>query len=94
MAAETASGLAATHAPAGPGAAVIRAQAGAVACRSVTRTLRQRRLLILPVAFPLILFAINSSSLASASRLQGFPRSATAPSPSRCRSCSAPCSSP
>jgi hypothetical protein len=73
MAAETASGPAATHAPAGPDAAGIRAQAGAVARRSVTRTLRQRRLLILPVAFPLILFAINGSSLASASRLQGFP---------------------
>jgi ABC-2 type transport system permease protein len=70
MAAETASGLAATHAPAAAG---IRAQAGAVARRSVTRTLRQRRLLILPVAFPLILFAINASSLASASRLRGFP---------------------
>jgi energy-coupling factor transporter ATP-binding protein EcfA2 len=73
MAAETASGLAIARAPAGPGAAGIRAQAGAVARRSVTRTLRQRRLLILPVAFPLILFAINASSLASPSRLPGFP---------------------
>jgi hypothetical protein len=53
MAAETASGLAATHAPAGPDAAGIRAQAGAVARRSVTRTLRQRRLLFLaPVYVP------------------------------------------
>jgi ABC-2 type transport system permease protein len=51
----------------------IGAQVGAVARRSVTRTVRQRRLLILPVAFPLILFAINGSALASAARLPGFP---------------------
>ena len=50
MAAETTSGPTATHAPAGPDAAGIRAQAGAVARRSATRTLRQRRLLILPVS--------------------------------------------
>jgi ABC-2 type transport system permease protein len=48
-------------------------QIAAVAGRSVTRTLRQRRLLILPVLFPLILFAINSSALTSATKLAGFP---------------------
>jgi ABC-2 type transport system permease protein len=54
-------------------AAGIGTQIGAVARRSVTRTLRQRRLLVLPVVFPLILFAINGSALASAARLHGFP---------------------
>jgi ABC-2 type transport system permease protein len=53
--------------------AKVVAQVWAVAGRSVTRTLRQRRLLILPIAFPLILFGINGSSLASADHLHGFP---------------------
>lgn len=54
-------------------AARLGTQVQAVARRSVTRTLRQRRLLVLPVVFPLILFAINGSALASADRLHGFP---------------------
>jgi ABC-2 type transport system permease protein len=48
-------------------------QLAVIARRSVTRTLRQRRLLILPVLFPLILFAINSSALSSVSNIHGFP---------------------
>src|SRR3984957_13563742 len=48
-------------------------QLAVIARRSVTRTLRQRRLLILPVLFPLILFAINASSLSSVSQIHGFP---------------------
>jgi ABC-2 type transport system permease protein len=45
----------------------------AVARRSVVRTLRQRALLIFPILFPLILFAINGSALSSAARIPGFP---------------------
>ena len=48
-------------------------QVAAVARRSVVRTLRQRALLVLPVLFPLILFAINGSALSSATRIPGFP---------------------
>lgn len=49
------------------------AQIATVGRRSVTRTVRQRRLLILPLVFPLILFAINSSALSSVSTIHGFP---------------------
>jgi ABC-2 type transport system permease protein len=45
----------------------------AVARRAVTRTLRQRGLLIFPMVFPLILFAINGSALSPATRIPGFP---------------------
>ncbi len=45
----------------------------AVARRSVVRTLRQRALLIFPMIFPLILFAINGSALAPATRIPRFP---------------------
>jgi ABC-2 type transport system permease protein len=48
-------------------------QVGAVARRSVTRTLRQRALLVFPLLFPLILFAINGSALSAATRIPGFP---------------------
>jgi ABC-2 type transport system permease protein len=48
-------------------------QVGAVARRSVQRTLRQRALLIFPLLFPLILFAINGSALGAATRIRGFP---------------------
>jgi ABC-2 type transport system permease protein len=51
----------------------LREQIGAIARRSITRTLRQRALLIFPLLFPLILFAINGSSLTAATRLHGFP---------------------
>jgi ABC-2 type transport system permease protein len=50
-------------------------QIGAIARRSVIRTLRQRGLLIFPVLFPLILFAINGSALSAATRIPGFPTS-------------------
>jgi ABC-2 type transport system permease protein len=50
-------------------------QVGAVARRSVVRTLRQRALLVFPLLFPLILFAINGSALGSATRIPGFPTS-------------------
>jgi ABC-2 type transport system permease protein len=50
-------------------------QVSAVAHRSVTRTLRQRALLVFPVLFPLILFAINGSALSAATKIRGFPSS-------------------
>jgi ABC-2 type transport system permease protein len=48
-------------------------QVGAVARRSVTRTFRQRALLVFPLLFPLILFAINGSALSAVTRIRGFP---------------------
>ena len=45
----------------------------AIARRAVKRTVRQRGLIIFPMIFPLILFAINGSALASATRIPGFP---------------------
>lgn len=45
----------------------------AVARRAVIRTLRQRAILIFPMVFPLILFAINGSALSPATRIPGFP---------------------
>jgi ABC-2 type transport system permease protein len=48
-------------------------QVAAVARRSVTRTFRQRALLVFPLLFPLILFAINGSALSAATRIPGFP---------------------
>jgi ABC-2 type transport system permease protein len=48
-------------------------QVGAVARRSVTRTLRQKGLLVFPLLFPMMLFAINGSALSAATRIPGFP---------------------
>jgi ABC-2 type transport system permease protein len=45
----------------------------AVARRAVVRTARQRALIIFPMIFPLILFAINGSALSTATRIPGFP---------------------
>jgi ABC-2 type transport system permease protein len=59
---------------AGPGGtAALVEQTLAVARRAVVRTLRQRALMIFPMVFPLILFAINGSSLSSATRIPRFP---------------------
>jgi ABC-2 type transport system permease protein len=41
--------------------------------RSVVRTARQRALIIFPMVFPLILFAINGSSLGPATKIPHFP---------------------
>ncbi len=41
--------------------------------RAVLRTVRQRGLVIFPMVFPLILFAINGSALSPATRIPGFP---------------------
>jgi ABC-2 type transport system permease protein len=43
--------------------------------RAITRTLRQRALLVFPVIFPLLLFAINGSALGAATHIPGFPTS-------------------
>jgi ABC-2 type transport system permease protein len=48
-------------------------QVGAVARRSAVAVLRQRALIIFPMLFPLILFAINGSSLSRVTELPGFP---------------------
>ena len=45
----------------------------AVARRAVVRTMRQRGLIVFPMIFPLILFAINGSALSSATRIPAFP---------------------
>jgi ABC-2 type transport system permease protein len=55
------------------GGVSLREQTLAVARRSAVRTLRQRALLIFPLIFPLILFAINGSALASATKIPDFP---------------------
>jgi ABC-2 type transport system permease protein len=48
-------------------------QVAAIARRSVMRTFRQRALLVFPLVFPLILFAINGSALSAARKIHGFP---------------------
>jgi ABC-2 type transport system permease protein len=55
---------------AGPG---LLEHVGAIAHRSIKRTFRQRALLIFPLLFPLILFAINGSALSAATKIPGFP---------------------
>ena len=48
-------------------------QVGMLARRSVLRTLRQPALVIPSLAFPMLLLAINSGGLGSATNLPGFP---------------------
>jgi ABC-2 type transport system permease protein len=55
------------------GASAMVEQTLAVARRAVVRTLRQRALLIFPMVFPLILFAINGSALSPATKIPRFP---------------------
>lgn len=50
-------------------------QVGYLARRSVLRTLRQPASIVFPLVFPLILLAVNSAGLDSASRIPGFPGS-------------------
>jgi ABC-2 type transport system permease protein len=49
------------------------AQGGEMARRSVLQTLRQPAMVIPPIAFPLILMAVNVGGLQAATRLPGFP---------------------
>ena len=57
----------------GPRGTGLVEQTVAVARRAVSRTVRQRGLLIFPMIFPLILFAINGSALSPATRIPRFP---------------------
>ena len=50
-----------------------RSQVGALARRSVTRTLRQPAMIVPSVVFPLFLLAINAAGLDAATKLPGFP---------------------
>ncbi|MGO9900653.1 MAG: ABC transporter permease [Solirubrobacteraceae bacterium] len=59
-------------ASAAPGVGLLE-QTLAVARRAVLRTVRQRALMVFPMIFPLILFAINGSALSAATRIPGFP---------------------
>jgi ABC-2 type transport system permease protein len=53
--------------------ATLAIQVGVLARRSVVRTLRQPAMVVPSLVFPMILLAINSSGLDSATRLPGFP---------------------
>jgi ABC-2 type transport system permease protein len=48
-------------------------QVGQLARRSVVRTARQPANIVFPLVFPLLLLAVNSSGLQSATHLPGFP---------------------
>ena len=48
-------------------------QSIALGRRAVLRTVRQRGLVVFPMVFPLILFAINGSALSPATDIPGFP---------------------
>lgn len=65
--------LAPTAAGVQPGIAGLVEQTAAVARRAILRTVRQRALMIFPMVFPLILFAINGSALSAATHIHGFP---------------------
>jgi ABC-2 type transport system permease protein len=52
---------------------VLAAQVGAVAGRSVTRTLRQPASVIPPLVFPVALMAVNAAGLQPSTELPGFP---------------------
>jgi ABC-2 type transport system permease protein len=56
-----------------PQTATLIEQTAALARRAVVRTLRQRALLVFPMIFPLILFAINAAALSPATRIPNFP---------------------
>jgi ABC-2 type transport system permease protein len=51
----------------------LAAQVGSLARRSIIRTLRQPAMLVPSLIFPLLLLAVNTGGLESATRLPGFP---------------------
>ena len=55
--------------------ATLTTQIGAVARRSVTRTLRQPASAIPPLVFPVALLAVNAGGLKASTKLAGFPTS-------------------
>lgn len=71
MAVETTAGVLGTASPAGRGR--FTEQSIALGRRAVLRTVRQRGLVVFPMVFPLILFAINGSALSPATHIPGFP---------------------
>jgi ABC-2 type transport system permease protein len=52
---------------------VLTTQAGALAARSVVRTVRQPASAIPPLVFPLVLLAVNAGGLQASTLLPGFP---------------------
>jgi ABC-2 type transport system permease protein len=52
---------------------MIAAQTAELARRSILQTLRQPALIIPPLAFPLVLLAVNTAGLDAATNLPGFP---------------------
>ena len=52
---------------------VLATQAGALAGRSIARTLRQPASAIPPLVFPLVLLAVNAAGLKASTLLPGFP---------------------
>ena len=52
---------------------ILLAQGAEMARRSVLQTLRQPALVVTPIAFPLILMAVNVGGLRAATNLPGFP---------------------
>ncbi len=52
---------------------VLAVQVGAVAQRSITRTLRQPASVIPPLVFPVALMAVNAAGLKASTNLPGFP---------------------
>jgi ABC-2 type transport system permease protein len=52
---------------------VVATQVGAVARRSVRRTLRQPAAIVFPLVFPVLLLLVNAGGLNSSTELPGFP---------------------
>jgi ABC-2 type transport system permease protein len=71
VAVETTAGVPGTASSAGAGR--FAEQSIALGRRAVLRTVRQRGLVVFPMVFPLILFAINGSALSPATHIPGFP---------------------
>ena len=55
------------------GSATVRGQVGALARRSLLRTMRQPAQVVPALIFPMVLLAVNSSGLSDATNLPGFP---------------------
>ena len=49
------------------------AQIGALARRSIVRTIRQPAAIVFPLIFPMLLLLVNSGGLAASTKLPGFP---------------------
>jgi ABC-2 type transport system permease protein len=52
---------------------IVATQVGAVARRSVRRTLRQPAAIVFPLVFPILLLLVNSGGLSASTKLPGFP---------------------